>query len=146
MVVFSLERCSSWTGLFTDRYTYKLNLTSVFIVKFNLKFWPFTQKIQITKACNFGKRSFGRNAFPGTCGWWMMCSGWMWLDLRCAQKRALRVLNASTVKYARSWPSNSVGSNKAEGIVNLNGKVLPVNSSATSKARDLCTSGSTLGE
>ena len=67
-------------------------------------------------------------------------------DLRCAQKRALRVLNASTVKYARSWSSNAEGSNKAEGIVNLNGKVLPVNSSATSKARDLYPSGSALGE
>ena len=41
---------------------------------------------------------------------------------------------------------NSEGSNKAEGIVNLNGKVLPVNSCATSKARDLCTSVSALGD
>ena len=38
------------------------------------------------------------------------------------------------------------GSNEAEGIVNLNGKLLPVNSSATSKARDLFTSGSALSE
>ena len=57
-VVFSLDHFSSWTfflGVRLQTDIYHLNLISVFTVKFNPKFKPFTQKIQITKAGNFEK-------------------------------------------------------------------------------------------